>query len=55
MFRQSESERREADRRDRDEQVRLLERVYQKGAGCFGVRRKSPEIMKEIQKLRREK
>jgi len=50
----NEYELRESKERIRQENIKLLERIYKKGAGCFGVGKRAPEIKKELDKLRNE-
>jgi hypothetical protein len=52
MFRQTKSEHLQEESRTHREEIAMYERIYQKGAGCFGVGRKSPEIKKKLKELR---
>jgi hypothetical protein len=38
--------------RSRKEEIDMYERIYKKGAGCFGVGRKAPAIKKKLTELR---
>lgn len=55
MIKETEYERLQQEIGDRDESIRMYERIYRKGAGCFGVGRRSPEIKKELENLRKKK
>jgi len=55
MTGENEYERERQRARSKEEDIRLLERLYHKGAGCFGVPRRSIEVKRELEKLRRSK
>jgi hypothetical protein len=53
MNKLSESERIREQIKSRREDIQFLESLYKKGAGCFGVPRRSPDVKKELNKLRK--
>lgn len=55
MFRQTLAEQQREEDNLRRENMEFLERLHKKGAGCFGVRRGSKEIKKELDKLRKKR
>lgn len=55
MIKETKFEKLQREERDREEEIKMFERIYKNGAGCFGVSRRSPEIKKELDRLRRQK
>jgi hypothetical protein len=53
MTSESPYERLQQEIRSRKEEISMYERIYNRGAGCFGVGRKSPEIKKKLKELKK--
>lgn len=52
MIKNFQAECREAARVDRKEEIQFLERIYNRGAGLFGIPRRHPAIAHQIKKLK---
>jgi len=52
MTNESSYERLQQDIRSRKEEINVYKRIHNRGAGCFGIGRKSPEIKKKLKELK---